>query len=194
MDMADLLGGSLPQVMRMLVDGAEITPETMAQDWSLAELPQFTEAELAKIHAEVRIVPEETENGGTAYEVSVWLRLDDQEVNVSGLIPSLTVSIAVDDLVTEENRKSFTALYTLAHQAQDAAAATALPSKLLKLPGDLPMFQEDTAEHFLVTVSGEEELETVTACSAGAPLTPYRHDVLAAKYAGEGWYFVSQAE
>lgn len=202
MDMADIIGGDLAKLMALILEGEEeITPELLAQDWSLVNPVVIPAAQLRKIDVETRIVPVEREEGSIVYEVSVWLRWDEQELEVSDMIPSLTVAIAVDDLVTEENFETFTTLYTLAHQAPDEDETddeqpdvTVLPSTLLMMPDELPEYQDDTAEHFIVTIPDEEDEHPVTAYDANAHLVPYRHYALAADYAGAGIYFVVEAE
>ena len=198
MDMVDLLGGDMQKLMALILSGEEeITPETLERDWNLVEPVVIPAIQLRKIDVETRIVPVEQEDGMICYEVSVWLRWDDKELEVSDMIPSLTVALAVDDLVTEENFETFTTLCTIAYQAHDKDETddeipdvTLLPSVLLLMPDELPEHQDDTAKHFIVTVPDEEGEHPVTAYDANAHLVPYRHYVLAADYAGKGVYWV----
>lgn len=198
MDMVDLLGGDMQKLMALILSGEEeITPETLERDWNLVEPVVIPAIQLHKIDVETRIVPVEQEDGIICYEVSVWLRWNDKELEVSDMIPSLTVALAVDDLVTEENFETFTTLCTIAYQAHDKDETddeipdiTLLPSVLLLMPDELPEHQDDTAKHFIVTVPDEEGEHPVTAYDANAHLVPYRHYVLAADYAGEGVYWV----
>ena len=134
----------------------------------------------------------ETEDGGIAYEVSVWLRLDGKELDISGMIPSLTVAIAVDDLVNEENFETFTLHYGVAYLNPETGESEYLPGTLLLMPNELPEQQNDTAERFIVTVSCEENAHPVTAYNANALLVPYRHYALAADYVGQGMYRVQE--
>jgi len=202
MDMADLLGGDMSKLMALILEGKEeITPEVLTQDWSFVEPVVIPAWQLKKIDVETRIVPVEMEDGGIAYEVSVWLRWDGNELDVFDLIPSLTVAIAVDELVTEENNETFATLYAIAHQAPDEDETddelpdiTVLPGAFLLMPDELPEHQNDTAEHFIVTVADEEKEHPVTAYNANAHLVPYRHYTLAAAYAGKGVYWVQEAE
>lgn len=121
------------------------------------------------------------------------LRWDDQELDISGLIPSLTVCIAVDELVNAENSDSFTALYAMAHQAPRAKEATRLPGALLMMPEELPGRHDDAAHHFIVTVSDKADERRVAAYNPKARLASYRHCVLAADWAGEGVYWITEA-
>ena len=202
MDMIDLLGGDISKLMALILKGdEEITPDVVTQDWSLVEPVLIPAWQLAKINVETRIVPVEMEDGSIAYEVSVWLRWDGNELDVSGMIPSLTVAIAVDELVNEENFETFATLYTIVHQAPDENETddelpdiTVLPSTLLLMPDELPEHQDDTAEHFIVTVPDEENEHPVTAYNADAHLVPYRHYALATDYVGEGMYWVQKTE
>ena len=202
MDVVDLLSGDLSKLMALILEGKEeITPDVLTWDWSLAEPAELVEAQLAKFDVEIRIVPVEMEDGSIACEVSVWLRWNGNELEVSDLIPSLTVAIAVDELVNEENFETFATLYTIAHQAPDEDETddelpdiTVLPGTLLLMPDELPEHQNDTAEHFIVTVPDEENEHPVTAYNADAHLVPYRHYVLATDYVGEGMYWVQKTE
>lgn len=197
MDMLDLLGGDMPKLMALILEAKEyVTPEMLERDWSLVEPVVIPAAQLRKIDVETRIVPVELEDGAICYDVSVWLRWDDQELEVSNMIPSLTVCIAVDELVTEENFDAFITLYTLAYQAPVdeehpviMPESVQLPSTLLLIPDELPEHQDDTAEHFLVTIP-EDGSHPVTAYAANTHLVPYRHYVLAADYAGKGHYMI----
>ena len=200
MDMIDLLSGDMSKLMALILEGEkDITPDVLTRDWSLVEPVVIPAWQLAKIDAETRIVPVEMEDGTIAYEVSVWLRWDGNELDVSGMIPSLTVAIAVDELVNEENYETFATLYTIAHQAPDEDESddelpdiTVLTSALLLMPDELPEHQNDTAEHFIVTVPDEENEHPVTAYNANAHLAPYRHYALATDYIGEGIYCVTE--
>lgn len=193
-DMVDLLGGNMQKLMALILsDDEEITSETLKRNWSIVEPVVIPAAELAKIKVETRIVPVELENGSIVYTVSVWLRWGEQELEVSDMIPSLTVALAVDDLMTEKNFDTFAELYTIAYQAPADGAHSEivqLPSTLLLMPDELPDHQDDTAEHFLVTISDEEDVYPVTTYNANTHLVPYRHYALASEYAGNGIYLV----
>ena len=192
MNMVDLLEGSLAKLMQLILSGEEITPEILNQDWSAVEEATLSAAELAKFDVETRIVPAELEDGSIAYEVSVHLRWNDQELDVSNLIPSLTVCIAVDKLVNEENFDTFTALYTMMYQAPEAAEAMLLPSVLLLMPDVLPEHQDDVAHHFIITIPEKADEQHIITYNPKAQLVPYRHYVLAADYVGEGIYKVCE--
>ena len=143
---------------------------------------------------ETRIVPVELEDGSIAYEVSVHLRWNDQELDVSNLIPSLTVCIAVDKLVNEENFDTFTMLYTMMYQAPEAEEAMLLPSTLLLMPDELPEHQDNVAHHFIVTIPEKADEQHIITYNPKAQLVPYRHYVLAADYEGEGIYSVCEVK
>lgn len=200
-DMVDLLGGDVQKLMALILSGEEeITPETLERDWSLVEPVVIPAWQLAKIRVETRIVPVETEDGSVVYEVSVWLRWDDQVLDISGMIPSLIVCLNVDALISEENFEAFTDLYAISYQAPADEAtpdvlpeAVQLPSTLLLILDELPEHQADQAAQFKVTISHEEN-EIVVAYDAAADLTPYRHYALVADYAGSGRYVVTEIE
>ena len=200
MDMVDVIGGDMAKLMALALSGdEEITPETLERDWSLVEPAEISAEQLQKINVETRIVPVEQDSDVVCYEVSAWMRWDDQELNVSDMIPSLTVAIAVDDLVTEENFDTFTTMYTIAYRASATEEmpepeVIILPSTLLLMPDELPEHQDDTAERFVVDVRVDADEHLVTTYDANAHLVPYRHYTLAADYAGEGIYWVKEAE
>ncbi|MBR3929698.1 MAG: hypothetical protein IKJ65_11935, partial [Clostridia bacterium] len=194
MDMVDLLEGSLAKLMSMILSDEEITPEILKQDWSAVEEATLSAAEFARFDVETRIVPAELEDGSIAYEVSVHLRWENQELDVSGLIPSLTVCIAVDKLVNEENFDIFTTLYTMMYQAPEAAEAMLLPSVLLLMPDELPEHQDDVAHHFIVTILEKADEQHIITYNPKAHLVQYRHYVLAADYEGEGIYSVCEVK
>ncbi len=78
------------------------------------------------------ITPEILNQDWSAVEVSVHLRWNAQVLDVSGLILSLTVFIAADQLVNEENPVPLTTLYAMMHQAPEAAEAMLLPGARLE--------------------------------------------------------------
>ena len=99
--------------------------------------------------------------------------------------------------MNEENFETFTMLYIIAHQATDEDETdevlhdvTVLPGALLLMPDELPEHQSDTAEHFIVTISNEENEPPVTAYNANAYLVPDRYYALTTNYIGEGMYWV----
>lgn len=128
-----------------------------------------------------------------------YLRWDNQELNVSGLIPSLTVCIAVDKLVNTENIDTFTTLYAVAHQSSDEdetddeqADVNLLNSTLLLIPDALPENQDDTAHRLIVTIPEEADEKYVATYKPNTSLCFYRRYALAADYMGEGIYTVCE--
>ena len=119
MDMTDLVGGELAALMGLVLSGETVTQETMETALEDAPMVSIPAAELAAADLEVRVVPVLNEQGVEMHEVSVWLRVAGQELNVSALIPSLTVAIAVDDLVSEENFETFASQYVVCYQPAD---------------------------------------------------------------------------
>lgn len=144
--------------------------------------------QLAAFDVETRIVPVEQEDGSSVYEVSVVLRWDDQELDVSGMIPSFTVCINVDDLVNEDNFETFTDFYTLGYIAPETEEAAPVESMLMLIPDELPHHQDDAADMYAVTYDQDGAHEA--AFEANAHLVPYRHYALVAAYAGAGRYMV----
>lgn len=202
MDMTDLLDGDMRKLMALILSGKEmITADTLSRDWSQMETPVLTPAQLARIKVEVRITPVELADGSAAYEISVWLRWGDRELDVTSMIPSLTVCMKVDGLVAEENRESFTEDYALVRLAPASGGTVSaqtetvqIPCALEVLPDELPDQQKDAAERFIVIVSDKANEAPDVTYTANAPLPRYRHEVLAGGYAGEGAYTIMEIQ
>lgn len=202
MDMTDLLDGDMRKLMALILSGKEtITADTLSRDWSQMEDSILTPAQLARIKVEVRIVPVELADGSAAYEISVWLRWDNRELDVTGMIPSLTVCMKADGLVTEENRESFIEDYALVRLAPTSGGTVnaqtetvQIPCALEALPEELPKQQKDTAERYIVIVSDKANGAPDVIYTANAPLPRYRHEVLSGKYAGEGAYWIMEIQ
>lgn len=201
MDMADLLDGDMRKLMALILSGEEtITADTLSRDWSQMEDSILTPAQLARIKVETRITPLELADGA-AYEISVWLRWGDRELDVTGMIPSLTVCMKVDGLVTEENRESFTEDYALVRLAPASGGTVnaqtetvQIPCALEALPEELPKQQKDAAERYIVIVADKANEAPNVTYTANAPLPRYRHKVLAGGYAGEGTYTIMEIQ
>lgn len=201
LDLADLLEGNVRKLMAAIVNDETITPEILKLNWDEVKLSDLKDENLNAFRIEVRIIPVETENELTAYEISVWLHWEDQMLNISEMIPSLNVSLTVDDFVTEENFDGFTSLYSISYRAADEEEAdndlddfTVLNSRLLLIPDKLPEHQDDIVRYFCVRVSDDEDVKHSIVYDANVLLVPYRHYVLTAEYAGEGIYTIQSIQ
>lgn len=185
MDMADLLGGNLQKLMGLILQqDTAVTSAILSRDWSREQAKLIPAYQLSALRVEVRITPMEPE----AYEVSVWLRWGEQALDVSSLIPSLTVCLKADGLAEGADADTLLLLYTVAHQATDTEL---LESVSMLLPAQLPQQQPDEAELYAVSIL-ENGDAPVVAYTAAAPLSPYRRCYLGASHAGEGSYWIAK--
>lgn len=186
-DLADLLGGDVQKLIGLIVKGSEeISAETLDRDWSLVQTEVLTAEELALVRTEIRIVPVELEDGSIAYDISVWLHWDDLELEISSMLPSLRVSLHVDDNSSDQ--------YVIGVQAEDTEGFLPLDSTLVLPPEAMPEDQPDEAEKFIVTMPEEEGDTPVTAYDTDASLSKERHSTVTAAYAGKGFYKLIKAE
>lgn len=194
MEMADLLEGDLPKLMALILSGKEeITPETLNRDWSAVQPAALSKGALARFQVETRIVPMEQTDGGTAYEISVWLRWGERELDVSGMIPSLRVYLNVDAPQDEADRAAFAQRHAVGYRAPEANAFAPLESTLTQIPEKQPERQPDEAQRFIVYMPAKGG-DPATFYDADAALSACRHDALAAKYAGAGGCRLLSAE
>lgn len=164
MNLAELTGGNMAKLMALILSGREITKEILQSDWSAMEDAALTEAEYERFSLEVRIVPVVQEDGEQGFEISVWLRCDALNLNVSDLIDSLCVMLDVSRLVTAENAETFDDLYAIARK--NGEESELLDSALVLAP----------------TVSEDGD-----AAESAAPMVTGRY-ALMALYVGEGMY------
>lgn len=180
-DLNDLLGGNVQKLIGLVVKGGEaISAETLNRNWSEVETVSLTEAELASVRVEIRIIPVELADGNMAYDVSVWLCRDDQELEISSMLPSLRVCLNVDDETAGQ--------YAVGYQAENTEGFLPLDSTSAWIPEEMPENQPDVAEKFIVTMPEEEDEIPVVAYDADAPLSQERHSAVTATYTGRGFY------
>lgn len=191
-DLSDLLNENVQKLMSLILTGEEeISEETLKRDWSAMEAPELTEADLSAFALEVCIEPVEAADGSIAYAVKAYLRWEGMTLEISELLPSFRVNLIVDEMVNEENFETFTQSCAIGYRAADAEETVNLESTLRLLPDELPETQKDEAERFSVTVADEAQ-KAFTAYDANVLLTPYRHYVLSAAYAGAGVYAIAE--
>lgn len=180
-DLVDLLGGNVQKLIGLMVRSNEaISAETLNRDWSKVQTVTLTAAELATIKAEIRIIPVEQADGSMAYDVSVWLRRGNRELDISAMLPSLRVGLSVDDDSTTQ--------CAVGYQAENTEGFLPLNSTLVLIPEKLPENQPDEAAKFIVTMPDEDGDSPVTVYDADAPLEQERHSAVMAGYAGQGCY------
>ena len=168
MNLAELTGGNMAKLMARILSGEEITDEILQGDWSAMEDAALSEAAYARFNLEVRIAPVTQEDGEQGFEVSVWLRCDGLELNVSGLMENLRVVLDVRHLMTEENADAVEGAYAIARR--NGEEIELLDSTLALAP--------------TLSVDG----------SAEAAPTIAGHYALTALYAGEGMYQLAETE
>ena len=168
MNLEALTGGNLAKLMALILSGEEIADESLQSDWSAMEDAKLSEAAYARFDLEVRIAPVVQEDGEPGFEISVWLRYDGLELNVSDLIDGLNVVLDVRHLVTAENADAVEGLYAIARRSGEETEL--LDSVLMLAP----------------TVSVDDSTEATPTISG--------HYALTAPYAGEGTYWVAETE
>ena len=168
MNLEALTGGKLAKLMALILSGEEITDEILQSDWSAMEDAKLSEAAYACFDLEVRIAPVVQEDGEPGFEISVWLRYDGLELNVSDLIDGLNVVLDVRHLVTAENADACEGMYAIARRSGEE---TELLDSVLMLA---PTVSVDGSTEATPTISG--------------------HYALTAPYAGEGTYWVAETE
>ena len=168
MNLAELTGGNMAKLMARILSGEEITDEILQGDWSAMEDATLSEAAYARFNLEVRIAPVTQEDGEQGFEISVWLRCDGLELNVSGLMENLCVVLDVNRMVTEENADAVEGAYAIARR--NGEEIELLDSTLALAP--------------TLSVDG----------SAEAAPTIAGHYALTAPYAGEGMYQLAETE
>lgn len=186
-ELADLLGGNVRKLIGLIVKGSEtVSAETLNRDWSEVQAIPLTETELAAVKMEIRIIPMERADGSIAYDVSIWLCREDQEVEISSILPSLCVSLKTDGEKREQ--------YAVGCQAEKEEDFQLLKSTLTQIPEELPENQPDEAEKFIVTMPEEEDDSPVTVYDADAPLSKERYSAMTAGYAKKGCYQLLKIE
>lgn len=188
LDMKDLLQGDLCKLMALLLRQEEnVSPDVLNRDWSQMPEVELSAEELEEMQLEIRIVPMELEDGAPAYAISVWLRWNEQELEVSAMLPSLRVCMNVDALAEAES-----AHCAVGYRAENVQNFRALESIRIRIPEELPETQLDEAEKFSVTIP--EDGSAPDSIQNTIPLPPDRHTALAANYAGAGIYRAMQVE
>lgn len=119
-------------------------------------------------------------DGNIAYDVSIWLRWGDHELEISSMLPSLSICLnagAVSDCQ-----------YAVGYRAERTEGFLPLDSMFVLIPEEMPEYQTDEAEKFIVTISKDDGATPVTVYDADASLAQERHGVVKASYAGKGCY------
>ncbi|MDO5324098.1 MAG: MBG domain-containing protein [Clostridia bacterium] len=168
MNLAELTGGNMAKLMARILSGEEITDEILQSDWNAMEDAALSEAAYERFNLEVRIAPVTQEDGEQGFEISIWLRCDGLELNVSDLMDKLCVVLDVNRLATEENAEAFDELYAISRR--NGEETELLDSILVLVP--------------TVSVDG----------SAEAAPTIFGYYALTASYAGDGAYRVAETE
>lgn len=175
--MGELMDGDVRKMISLIVSGDDpISTETLDADWSRVKLLPLTAAELEPIDVEIRIIP----MGDGEYDISVWLRWDGQEAEISDLLPSAYVCLNIG----EEDADGC----TVGYRAEEEEDYLPLDSESVWLPAEMPEDHPDVGEKFIVTMPDSPGDDPITAYDASAPLPLERHSALAAGYAGRGSY------
>lgn len=186
-DMADLLGGDVQKLIGLIVKGGEtISAETLNRDWSMVQTPALSAAELATVKVEIRSIPIKQADGSMAYDISVWLRWGDQELDISAMSPSLQVSLKV----VGDN----TVQFVVGYQAENTEGFLPLNSTAALILEEIPENQPDEAAKFIVTMPDAGSTTPITIYDADVPLSQEQHSIVTAGYAGKGCYRLLNVE
>jgi len=197
----ELLTGDIYKLAAYMFTTQEQEIELLDLDLDAMPAPaQLSAQELTTLWAEVRIDPviiTQTEAGGEieldAWDVSVWLCSDYTEIDISALLPGLTVGVNVTGMFAQEDRAAFEAASTVS-LIDLFDEKLLLESTLQYLPAKMPDSIPDEAEHFMVAMPLEEGESVWTDYISGMPLETYRNDALVSSYAGPGVYMYSKTE
>lgn len=188
-DMPELCTGRVAGLIQMGLSRnlTEIEPEAL-EELTGAEPPEaeLTAAELAQARIEVCVVPVTLESGREGYSVQVFLRMRDERLDVSAMIESLAVNLAVTALAEEEGFEQLARRYSVAAATPEEAV---LKSELRILPEERP----EESERFDVTIP-EDVSDPIVLYSESTALRPYETIVMTAPYAGPGIYMLVENE
>ncbi len=162
-DLVDLLGGNVQKLIGLIVRNDEsISAETLNRDWSMVQIVSLTVTELDTIRQEIRITPMGQADGSIAYDVSIWLRWGDHELEISSMLPSLCMCLNADAVSDWQ--------YAVGYQAERTEGFLPLDSMFVLIPEEMPEHQTDEAEKFIVTISEDDSAIPVTVYDADASL------------------------
>lgn len=184
LSLSDLLTGAVPKLIASVLSGErELTEDALAVSWNDQPEAELDFEACAGVQVEVRLTPAALADGETAYEAGVWLRRGDQELNVSALLPSMTVCLLPDDSLSEDDRADYLNAHAVA-LLDDADNASPLETVLARLPDETA---SETTERFTVTYAGKPPVPDVQY-DMSASVRGFVRWALAASYAGEGRY------
>lgn len=186
LSLSDLLTGAVPQLIASVLSGeCELTEDALAISWNDQPEAELDLESCTGVQVEVRLTPAALADGETAHEAGIWLRRGDQELNVSALLPSMTVCLLLDDSLSEEDRADSLSTHAVAllDNADNAAPQETI---LARLPDETA---EDTTERFEVTYADASSVPDVQY-DLSVPVRDCVRWALASLYAGEGRYCV----
>lgn len=186
--MEDLLGSNMQKLLGLLLHGSEtITADTLDRNWDILPAVTLTVAELESITLEMRIIPVPQADDTIVYDIAVYLHWNDQELDISSMLPALSVCMTLPEPLPEDNRAIFDLLYRISYQAPDADRIFLPDVELIRLPNEPDADLPDMGEHFIVTIP-EDGSTPVTTYNADAPLADIRQDAIRTAFAGQGLY------
>lgn len=203
MNIGELLDGNVQKLMAfVLMHGEEVTPEIVGRNWDEEAAPTLSDRQLSGLRFETRIIPAKQPDGGLAYEIALWLRWDGHELDISDMLPSLSVGLSAAELLNTEAIDAFSQQYALSCSKPAAEGADAsfenvqLAGELMLVPDCSPECspecscetQCDFADRYIVTMPMDAAEPPAVAHDSHIRLEPYREYVLTAEHVGRGWY------
>lgn len=166
-------------------------------DSLVLDLEEMEDAELdadalMRQSLEIRISPDVNAEGKTAWNMSVWLVNEYQEIEISSLTPSFSVRMDADGL-SEEAEETILEQYAIVRVDAQGDAET-LETSIVSSPDKLPMDELYECEYFRVDMPDDETQTVFTEYVDCMDIQPYRRTVLACAYAGAGSYQIMELE
>lgn len=147
---------------------------------------------LTRQSLEIRISPEVSAEGKTAWNVSVWLVNEYQESEISSLMPSFSVCMNVSEWSAAEE-EAILDCYAIA-RVDAQGDAEMLETSLVQSPDKLSTEELYECEYFCVDMPDDETQTVFTEYVDCMDIQPYRRTVLRCVYAGAGSYQIVELE
>ena len=188
-ELEEFLSEDMSRLIALALDGEEqVTSETLHTYLASMEAVELSEEQLDAVQFEIRVVPVEEEDG-SIYEISVWMCWEEQETEISAMLPSLEVAIDVEGMYSEENRTDFAMNHSVEWTDADGMVVWKA-SALVDMPHALTNSENGFADRFEVHTTEGSNVPEIEY-TQGDALESHSHSVLMASYAGCGTYGIS---
>ena len=188
LDVYEMLSGDAAGLARLL-DAGEVDAGAAldALDYDALDVQPFTVEELSGLNFELRTRAMEMDSGEPGYELSLYLCLDGAEMEISALLPSLSVGSNVEGLFEAGEEDAFLSRFVNVRMNENGGEDI-LEGELVRMPEEQPEWQEDEAPRYLATC-GDGEVMAVRE-EQDAQLDPYRCQTLLSAWGGPGLYLL----